>query len=161
MEFMSVKTENIETRRQNKMGAYTEINVCFDLSQNASKEAVDILHSLIDGTNEPSALPQHEFFDCDRWSMVARCDSYYFDGSTSSKMKYDTISETWKINIRANLKNYDSEIEKFIDWLAPSIGTNGFIGYMRHEERYDPTLIYIEDGEVAFKSVKVSELPTT
>lgn len=34
-------------------------------------------------------------------------------------MVYDSISETWKINIRANLRNNDSEIQKFLDWLAP------------------------------------------
>lgn len=59
-------------------------------------------------------------------------------------MKFDTISNTWKVNIRANLQNQDSEIEKFIDWLAPHICTFGFIGYTRYEEFYDPTLIYIE-----------------
>lgn len=38
------------------------------------------------------------------------------------------------------LKNYDSEIEEFLDWLEPYIGTEGFIGYMRYEEWEDPTL---------------------
>ena len=137
------------------MGMYTEINVCFDLYNNIPKEIIDILHSLIDGVDEPSVLPEHEFFKCDRWNMVACCDSYYFDGSTNSKMTFDTTSKTWKINIKANLKNYDSEIRKFLDWLAPYIETDGFIGYTRYEECENPTLIYIEDGKVVFKDVYV------
>lgn len=140
------------------MGMYTEINVCFDLYEDTSKEVVDVLHSLIDGTDEPTVLPQHEFFDCDRWHMVACCDSYYFDGSTNSKMIFDSISKNWKINIRANLKNYDSELAKFLDWLAPYIETSGFIGYTRYEEYEDPTLVYIEEGRVVFKAVEVDEV---
>lgn len=48
------------------MGTYTEINVCFDLHRNTSKEIVNILHSLINGTDAPTILPEHEFFKCDR-----------------------------------------------------------------------------------------------
>lgn len=135
------------------MGIYTEINVCFDLHRDTSKEVVDILHSLIDGIDEPTVLPEHEFFKCDRWRMVACCDSYYFGGFTNNKMIFDTISKTWKINIRANLKNYDSEIEKFLDWLAPNIETNGFIGYAKigYTKFKNPILVYIEDGKVVLK----------
>jgi len=44
------------------LGMYTEINVCFNLCQDVPKEIVDILHCLIDGDDEPSVLPQHDFF---------------------------------------------------------------------------------------------------
>lgn len=76
------------------MEMYTEINVCFDLLRNTPKDIVDILHCLIEGTDAPLILPEHKFFRCDRWSMVACCDSYYFDGSTNSKMVFDDISKT-------------------------------------------------------------------
>lgn len=138
------------------MGMYTEINVCFDLFKATSKESkkvVNILHSLIDNVEMPTVLPKHDFFKCDSWKMVACGNSYYFDGSTNSKMIYDIISKTWKINIRANLKNYDFEIEKFLNWLAPYIKTNGFIGYIRNEDCSDLTLVYIEQGKVIFLKV--------
>lgn len=138
------------------MGMYTEINVCFDLLKDTPKDIVDILHCLVEGTDTPSILPEHKFFKCDRWDMVACCDSYYFDGSTNSKMVFDDISKTWKINIRANLKNYDSEIEEFLDWLEPYIETDGFIGYMRYEEWEDPTLIYndFDNNKIIFKGIE-------
>lgn len=137
------------------MGMYTEINVCFDLRQDVSMDVVGILHALIDDVELPSlvVLPKHEFFRCDRWKMVCCCGSYYFDGLTHSIMSFDMISKTWKVNIRANLKNYDSEIEKFLDWLVPYIKTCGFIGYARYEEFDDPTLVYIEDHKVVFKQI--------
>lgn len=139
------------------MGMYTEINICFDLIKNPSKDVVDILHYLIEGTDTPSILPNHKFFKCDRWDIVARNDSYYFDGSTNSKIVFDNISKTWKINIRANLKNYNSEIEEFLNWLAPYIGTIGFIGYMRYEEWEDPLLIYndFDNNKIMFKGMEV------
>ena len=137
------------------MGMYTEINVCFDLKKDTPQNVIDVLHCLIDGADEPSNLPKHEFFDCDRWHMVACCDSYYFDGTTNSKIVFDDISKCYKVNIRANLKNYDDEIEKFLIWLAPYMDTLGFIGYTRYEEYDDPTLIYIDDdGDVIYKDVE-------
>ena len=142
------------------MGMYTEINVCFDLLKNTPKDIVDILHYLIEGTDAPFILPGHKFFKCDRWNMVARCDSYYFDGSTNSKMVFDNISKTWKINIRANLKNYNCELEEFLDWLKLYIKTKGFIGYMRYEEWKDPTLIYndFDNDKIVFKGVEATEI---
>lgn len=56
--------------------------------------------------------------------------------------------------------NYDSEIKHFLDWLAPYIETNGFIGYTKYEEFEDPTLIYIEDDRAVFKGVEVDEIVT-
>lgn len=44
------------------MGMYTEINVCFNLIKDTPKNVVDILYYLIDGNDEPSNLPNHEFF---------------------------------------------------------------------------------------------------
>lgn len=71
------------------MGMYTEINVCFDLTKGTPKNVVDVLYYLIDDNDKPSDLPNHEFFKCDRWDMVACCDSYYFDGMTNSKIMFD------------------------------------------------------------------------
>ena len=138
------------------MGMYTEINICFDLIKNVSKDVVDILYYLINGVSVSfTELPEHDFFKCDRWNMIACCDSYYFDGSTNSKMIFDGISDTWKINIRANLKNYDNEIEKFLNWLKPYIETKGFIGYKRYEECEEPVLIYndFEYNKIIFKVI--------
>ena len=108
-------------------------------------------------TEMPAELPDHNFFKCDRWIGIACSDSYYFDGQTCSKMKFDNISDTWKANIGANLKDQCSEIKKFMGWLAPHICIFGFVGYTRYEEFYNPTLICIKDGEAIFKQIDVKK----
>ncbi|RUS01125.1 hypothetical protein EFW58_01156 [Bacillus velezensis] len=50
------------------------------------------------------------------------------------------------MTIRCNLKNYDNEIENFIEWISPFIykkDGNYFIGYKRYEEDKEPELIFV------------------
>lgn len=137
------------------MGMYTELNICFDLAKDTPKNVISILKYLIEETDINCALPKHDFFKCDRWKTIARGDSYYFQGLTKSSIKYDNILYTWKVNIRANLKNYDMEIEKFLGWIAPYIAEDGFLGYTRYEEFEDPTLIYRENGKMAIVQINL------
>lgn len=76
-------------------------------------------------------------------------------------MEYDDISKTYRVSIRASLKNYDSEIEKFLDWLLPYIDTNGFIGYERHKDMDNPILIYIELDDLLRKKEVLFKTPIT
>lgn len=145
------------------MGCFTEINVNFDLVKDTPKDVIDIMHYLIlsnENETKPSVLPKHEFFECDRWDSVACCSSYYFDRLSNSKMEYNEISKTYRVSIRTDLKNYDSEIEKFLDWLLPYINSNGFIGYKRHEDMDNPTLIYIEVDDALRKKEVLFKTPT-
>ena len=75
---------------------------------------------------------------------------FYFDGQTDSTIKND---QGWYLTVRCSFKNYDDEIELFLDWLAPYIETYGFLGYHRYEEFDDPTLIYKEDGKIVYKNI--------
>ena len=72
------------------------------------------------------------------------CDSYYFKADTHSTLRYDEISETWFLCVRCNVKNYQNEIEKFVDWILPYCDTlpGDFLGFSRYEETEKPTLIY-------------------
>ncbi|MCA1800256.1 MAG: hypothetical protein LC650_03090, partial [Actinobacteria bacterium] len=63
-------------------------------------------------------------------------------GETSSSLNYDDIGG-WFLTIRCNLKDYDDEIEKFIDWITPYTDSTGFVGYKRYEQDEEPTLIYL------------------
>ena len=74
--------------------------------------------------------------------------SYYFDGGWSANLVKDTITTSWELNVRSDFKNYDNEIEHFLDWLAPHIYTDGFLGYYRYEEEDMPTLIFMSNGVI-------------
>jgi hypothetical protein len=68
-------------------------------------------------------------------------------------MEYNDIDGQYHLNVRSNLKNYDSEIENFLDFISPYIETDEFIGYMRYEESEKPTLIYIDNGIVKYENL--------
>lgn len=125
------------------MGMYTEIHFNSELKQNLPEDVVNILQYMIDSKNEP-VLPDHEFFMCDRWRSLFRMDSYYFDADTHSTLRFDEISHAYYLCVRANLKNYDSEIEKFLDWITPYLAKDEgeFLGFYRYEENEQPILIY-------------------
>ena len=130
------------------MGMYTEFVFGCMLEKGTPDDVIDVLHCLIKGTNYSfPLLPKHPFFECDRWRSVALCSSYYFGGQKCSEIEYDDISKSWRISIRANLKNYDGEIKKFVDWLRPYIhhgaGRNGLLGYQIYEEEIDPEMFYL------------------
>ena len=93
----------------------------------------------------------HELFQTTRWKSMLKMDSAYFDGFTDSDLVHDYCSS--HLNVRCNLKNYDGEIGKFLNWLSPYIKTYGFLGYLRYEEDEDPTLIYNGDKGIEYKIV--------
>lgn len=149
------------------MGMYTEFNIGISFKKNTPDNIIKILEYLLcegrveygreeyllRSIKEESELAEHELFKCDRWEIVLVGDSAYFDGITDSKMEFDEISEKYRLNVRSNIKNYCQEIEKFMDFISAYIYTEGFLGYMRHEECDDPTLIYNNRGTIIYRNI--------
>lgn len=130
------------------MGMYTELHFNSELKKTTPVEVLDVLGYMLGEREEkPSDLPEHPLFGTERWQIMLRMDSYYFDADTHSTMRFDEISETFYLCIRCNLKNYDSEIEHFIDWIMPHLDKydGNFLGFYRYEEDEEPTLIYYEE----------------
>lgn len=136
------------------MGMYTELVCAFELKNETPNEILEILKYMtesFDSQDEIENLPNHKLFeDGSRWRFMLRSDSYYFDGTTNSFLKVDYLypeKPSYYLNVRCNLKNYNDEIENFIDWLKPYINYAGnndyFIGYSRYEEAKEPSLIYV------------------
>ena len=138
------------------MGMYTELNLGLALIEDIPDEVVDVLRYMLnDQTELVTELPSHPLFEFEtcRWSYMLQCDSYYFDARTDSSMVFDDIDKKYHLNVRSNLKNYDNEIEEFLNFLEPYIDTFGFIGYMRYEEDEDPTLIYHTEQGIEYKYI--------
>lgn len=135
------------------MGMYTELVVAFEMYGDTPTDVIKILQYMMGDIPESEIrdieLPDHPLFQTARWRFMLRCDSAYFSGKTHSELSYEFGS--WIVNIRCNFKNYDDEIDKFIDWITPYIDRidpetddgKMFIGYHRYEECSEPTLIYI------------------
>lgn len=137
------------------MGMYTELDLKVAIKDNPV--VVDILKEI--ATGESSNIKgrlNHPFFKTDRCNIVGWCGSYYFDGQPYTQFRYDKIANCWFLTTCFNLKNYDSEIEKFLDWLCPYILTEGYLGTYWYEEQEEPMNIYKENGKIIIGKTLVS-----
>lgn len=124
------------------MGMYTELDLKVAIKDDPI--VVDILKDISTGDESLTIKDRldHPFFKTDRCDMVGRGGSYYFDGQPYTQFRYDEIAKCWFLTTCFNLKNYNQEIEKFLDWLCPYILTEGYIGTYWYEENFAPTDIY-------------------
>lgn len=136
------------------MGMYTELVLGIKLKlQEHENYVLDILKYMC-GDVEELTVPEdkltHPLFETERWRFMFRCGSYYFDGQTNSFVTEDDIGCKF-LTVRCNLKNYNSEIEEFLDWIVKYTDYFGeFVGYMRYEEDDLPTLIYFNRDDVKY-----------
>ena len=125
------------------MGHYTQLVLNVDLNRNTPPHIIEMLNFMI---GEPdyimviAELFTHPLFATQRWQYMLNCDSTYFHGFTRSELRQDW--GRWMLGVRTNFKNYDKEIEHFIDWLHPHIEAYGFCGYIKDEGLEVPTLLY-------------------
>mgnify|MGYP003522795381 CR=1 FL=1 len=64
------------------------------------------------------------------------------------KLHYDNISEHYYLTCRADLKDYNGEIESFFNFISKYVedyGSKVFMGYSLYEEDVEPTLYYTTD----------------
>ncbi|RDY88651.1 hypothetical protein [Bacillus amyloliquefaciens] len=130
------------------MGMYTELVCAFELIEETPNCIIETLEYMTGQRDEhPNELPWHKLFlEGNRWRFMLQSDSCYFDGKTHSEIVRDTLVDTHYATIRCNLKNYNNEIEHFIEWISPFIyksHENYFIGYKRYEEDKEPELIFV------------------
>lgn len=122
------------------MGMYTELVFKADIKSDLPADVRTILHAMFsprDVAKVDVELPDHPFFKCPRWQMIGACSSYYHIPWATSRFEDDYIFS------RSDLKNYDDEINKFIDWVKPYIAAppGHCIGWSWYEESNVPTLI--------------------
>lgn len=126
------------------MGMYTELHFNVELKPDTPAEVLTILRYMLGAQEGEPPLPSHPLFHTERWRSMLRCDSYYFSADTCSTLRLDRIADTHFLCVRCNLKNYDAEIEHFIDWIEPFVNKDpgDFLGFFRYEETEQPTLIH-------------------
>ncbi|MFA5760512.1 MAG: hypothetical protein WC877_01965 [Dehalococcoidales bacterium] len=135
------------------MGMYTEIIFGCSLKKDTPLNVINVMQFMTDPSDFKDeskitgGLPDHKFFNTPRWKWMFHCSSYYFGvNESSSKMWYDDISKDYRISVRSNLKNYDDEIELFLEWIHPYVnhgtGYNNLYAIVTYEESEVPTLYY-------------------
>lgn len=125
------------------MGMYTALHFNADIWQ-APDLVVDTLKSMTGQGPLPVQLPRHPLFAPDnRWEYMLQCDSYYFQADTHS-IVYPFPSKGYGISITCNFKNYNNEIDLFLDWIMPYVEAEPgkWLGYHMYENDDVPTLIF-------------------
>lgn len=129
------------------MGMYTELIFGARLKPATPPEVINALQHLVKGELLANP-PDHEFFGKDRAACVLVGSSYYFSGGMPPVLEYDEIAEGWRLLARADLKNYDGEIEAFLGWIHPFIesgsGEREFYAIVCYEDSL-PEIWYLED----------------
>lgn len=134
---------------------YTELIFGATLKENTPTYVIHALDSVInDRTNGDLPDEVKQFSDEYSLSKLIWCSSYYF-GAHSNKpsFTFDKIANRWSISFRANCKNYQNEIEKFIEFIKPYVeygsGTTNIFAIVQYEEDDYPTL-YGTEGKYEY-----------
>lgn len=129
------------------MGMYTEIIFGAGLKEELPEVIVSTIKKLVAGEDLAESTPNHPFFKSKRPWLLRSGGSYYFPGTVEPKFWFDDIAKQWFLHFRTNIKNYDSEIEKFLDWIKPyieeGVGERNFYAIVTYEESVEPTIYYL------------------
>jgi hypothetical protein len=128
------------------MGMYTEIYINVDLKKDTPDEIIEVLKAMCDMEDSDSKVLEKY---PERWDGLFYSGSYYTPDTYCHSLTYDTITQQWSLLGKGDIKNYEGEIQKFFEWIMPYVdGYPGdFIGYRRHEEDREPTLVFLPDDE--------------
>lgn len=127
------------------MGMYTELVLKCSVKKSSPCEVLNVINHLFNGGEDVVDVPDHEFFKCSRWMFIGNCSSYYHHPKTINDVHDVEYSDSLHIFSRSDLKNYDDEINKFIDWVKPYLdhSPGECIGWQWYEEDDKPTLIIL------------------
>lgn len=102
------------------MGYYTEINFGATLREDTPDEVTAVLSDLANGRRIRQPL-DHPFFKTSRCEYLMVCSSAYFLFGEIPMPVFHFHHKCWTLAFRSSLKNYDGEIELFLDWIRPYI----------------------------------------
>ena len=137
------------------MGMYTGLKMCFSLKSDTPAEIIDILKIMVGETavNTNVIAATHPLFQTTRWPIMLRCQSAIFPecntGSFSVRLS-EPADWSYGLNTTSSFKNYDDELEKFLNWIAPyaDVDAQGYAGEYRYEENANWTSFSFVNGQV-------------
>lgn len=141
------------------MGMYTKLHCNIKIKKEAT-ECIKILKYMLGDVDAIDfEIPNHDLFKqpTQRWDMMLTCDSFYFTGTQNSSLKDDGIGGH-VLHCDCDLKDYEDEINLFLDWISQYADYNDLyvlVGYEIYEENNVPNLIYF--GNNKFKKIYLGE----
>ena len=130
------------------MGMYTELIFGAKLKKETPKEVIGALKYMLGEIEEkPNNFP----LPIGRCEWLFQVSSYYFAINKSvNKMWLDDIDKCYHISTRSNIKNYENEIEIFLEWIKPHIlegsGNREMYAITIYEDSEVPNLYYLHES---------------
>ena len=124
------------------MGMYTELNFACSI-KNAPDFVLKTIKKMIEGDEVDTDWPEEtRFFGDSRIYWMFNSASYYHHPVPVNRL--ENLNGEWFLSARFNIKNYNNEIETFIEWLTPFMSNHEgeFLGYKRYEEDERPSLLF-------------------
>lgn len=121
------------------MGMYTELF----LRCSITNEAAETIKKVLSGEIEtPWVSPR-------RNSVLTSNSHYHFPFTYCHVEDLPYIKDDSYFFLRSDLKNYDDDIQIFLNWLMPHVTEppGKFIGYSMYEEASEPTHIFTPGGD--------------
>jgi len=127
---------------------YTELIFGAELKKETPNEVIEALKYMLGEVKEkPNNFPLPD----GRCEWLFQGGSYYFAINESvNKMWLDEIDNCWHISTRSNIKNYEDEIETFLEWIKPHIDSGSGDRDMYAITIYEsgePVLYFLDDVE--------------
>lgn len=138
------------------MGYYTEFKFRSKLKKDTPREVTDLLHKVIverdigigdkmlfHSEDVPRPEIDAEFFDCPRWHSLFLSNNFDPDITGS---KFYKENDQWVLSIHSEFKNYDDEIDFFINWIqnyADVDPEHPCVGTIQGEEAEKPYNIFL------------------
>lgn len=129
------------------MGMYTELIFGASLNKDTPAQVINALKYMLGETQEkPADFPLPD----GRCEWLFQGGSYYFAISGSvNKMWLDEVDNCWRIYTRSNIKNYEDEIETFLEWIKPYIesgsGNREMYAITIYEDSETPDIYYLNE----------------
>lgn len=135
------------------MGMYTELHIGVEFKKETPPDVIAAIRWMATGEGDRPES-SHALFATQRVDWMLRSGgSYYFDAKPCLVWMLDSVTNTWSLTVTTNIKNYTQEWESFLDFIAPHLSTEGFLGHLRYEESDDPTLLYNNGGVIEWRRV--------
>lgn len=122
------------------MGMYKELIFGASLKADTPVSVIETIKYMMGEDIVPSSLEFNGRFN------FLGCSSYFAISKPVNKMYKD--DECWVISSRSNTKNYDSEIEVFLEWIKPYIeggsGNMNMYAIVIYEDSSEPLIYYLD-----------------
>ena len=100
------------------MGDYTQFFIAVNLKKDTPSEILSNLDQIvIDSDYDGKEYPLVNLSG--RFSIIGKCSSAYHPDILVSVLKKESYTNYYTLLIHSQIKNYDSDYEKFINWLRP------------------------------------------